>query len=282
MGWWNDLKNSVTETFNEAASVVSDAASTALDYAGTAADAVIHTTAVVVDGIEEGVGTLGGLVVGGVGDLANGAVRLTGDGLSALGVDGAEDWELYEGGFGTGISTVSSAITEGIDDAQAFLIDKPVNWALDAVGSEYEFQYARPPLRNDFDKWVFGTAKTGTEVVGGIALVALTGGAAGAIGLGSATAGGLMTSAVTGTGLYITAAGTTYSLYQNINDQYTREEQEVELYDALFDAAYGAQQNQTGADVTITEPSPIPAVDMDAMFNRAYGNRAPTPAMATP
>lgn len=271
MGWLGDAWDGISDGFNTAANFV-------VDTAGTAIDNVVHTTAVLTDGIEEGVGSLTGLVVGGVGDLANGAVRLTGDGLALVGVDSAADWELYEGGFGTGISTVSSAVTEGIDDAQAFLIDAPVNFALDVVGSDYEFQYARPPLRNDFDRIVFGTAKTATEVAGGIALVAVTGGAAGAIGLGSATAAGLATSAVTGTGLYITAAGTAYSLHQNITDVYAKGEQEGQVYDALFDAAYG----EPAGDVTVTEPREVETVDVDNMFDRAYGTPAPAlvPAMA--
>lgn len=268
MGWFSDAGSWISRQAGELTEAFTEAA-------GTVIDTTVHTMAVVVDGVEAGIGTLGGVVVGGVGDLANAAVKGVGDAAEWAGIEGAGDLQLYEGGFGTGIGAVNNAITEGIDDAQAFLIDKPVNWALDQAGIDYELQYARPPLRNDFDRVVFGVAKTGTEVVGGIALVAVTGGAAGAIGIGSATTAGLASAAVTGTGAYITAGATAYSLVTNVHDQFEQSEARREAMGVLLENGFGAPTAEpTNGEIELNEPAEtVPS--FNDLMDRAF--EAPKP-----
>jgi hypothetical protein len=271
MGWSDKAKNWTSEKAGALTETFTEAVSTTTKNIGTALDTTVHTFAVVADGIEEGVGSLGGVIVGGIGDIANATVKGAGNAAEWAGIEGAGELQLYEGGFGTGISRVNTAITESLDDVQAFLVDKPINWALKTAGIDYELQYARPPLRNSFDRVVFGTAKTGTEVIGGILIIAATGGAAGAIGIGSATTAGLVTSSVTGAGLYITTAATTYSLYSNINDQFEASEQRRAAMETLLEAGFGTPTSSEDIDVKILEP-----MSVESLMDKTLGSPPPT------
>jgi hypothetical protein len=208
MGWFNDLKGFASSSFNAVAEFGSDA---------------IHTAHVAMEGFEEGIGTIGGLAAGTVGSIANGTVRITGDVASWAGVEGADEWEIYEGGWSDSVHSVNRTITEGIDSAQA------------AIG------ITEPVIRNDFDRAVFGVTKGATEVVAGIAVVAATGGAGaavlgGSLGAGAASAGSIVVGSVTGLGGAITGAATGYSMYANVNEQFELKEQNIEQMDSLLDS----------------------------------------------
>ena len=218
MGFFSRVVGALSRSFNYVASgeILDDAVTVAKKTGQTAKYAMNnpgHAFAVAVEGVEEGLGSVAGLAVGGIGDAFNAGVK-------GAGKLAGQDWQLYEGGFGTGIYSVNRFVTEGIDDIESM------------VGIE------EPVIRNEYDRYILGATKGVTEVVASIAVVAGTAGAGAAL-IGTGSAGAAATGILAGsvnsvTAATITSAGTLYGIGSNINDQLEMRDAEVEMMEDML------------------------------------------------
>lgn len=218
------IGDAASSSFNYVASgkILSDAATVAQKTGETIsyiAKNPGHSAHIALEGVEQGVGSATGLVVGGLGDTFNWAARGTGNLVG-------QNWELYKGGFGTGIHSVNTFVTDNIDSAEKMVgISKPV-------------------IRNEYDRYILGATKGITEVGAMVALTAATAGTGAAlIGAdGLAVAAGVTAGSVnTVTAATLTGAGTLYAMGSDINDQIelrdATEENMKKLLPNLLDAA---------------------------------------------
>jgi len=254
MGWLSNAWESVTDTVSSAAEyvasgeIVSDIAYVATEAYETGAyiiDNPLHSLHVAGEGIQQGISSATGTIVGGVSGLATNGYQAIYN-SAAMGVENILDVELdlYEGTFGEVMGNNIGAVTGAVQGAQDF-IQRDV------------FRIEDPVMRNEYDRYIMGATQGLTEVAVGVVVVATTAGAGSALYTGSLTAGAATTGAWTmgavntTLGASLTTVGTAMAVSGNIDEQLTI----VETNTALVQASVQAELERLRSEQGMAAPA---------------------------